>query len=515
MIRQLHIEDLKAFARPREIQLAPITLVFGENSAGKSSLLQALLLLKQTLDSSEDGALWTAGELVDLGGYANLVHRHDPSRSLKLGLTTSEETASSATARARHTTSFVFGAGDEGLARIRRVELGWAHEKHAVNLRAELRPDATTRAGRPAFAMPADDWPPRALVDWLQAVLGPRLHAPPVWQDCREAAVLALARPTSERSVEAWNGIEPDEVGDALSFLSGRMRPGQPSEFAAGHWLPRYLDPPASITPVADGSGVAAVAAAVDTILGQTTERLLTHLRGITHLGPARDIPERVFPLRPHGMQRGHGRGREAARLVVDPGLLASVNEHFRRLEVPYELDAVRLGGDDPLLENSGALRLLDSRYPGNLQVNIADVGFGISQLLPIVVAAVASTGGTVIMEQPELHVHPRLQARLGDVLVEEAPGTQFIVETHSEHLMLRLLSHVRAGSLDPTHLSVLYVDHDEAGEGAGVHRLEVDEFGEFVQRWPRGFFTEREEELLDQGNGEAAAKPSAREVYR
>jgi len=103
-----------------------------------------------------------------------------------------------------------------------------------------------------------------------------------------------------------------------------------------------------------------------------------------------------------------------------------------------------------------------------------------------------------LLIEQPEVHIHPRLQAQVGDLLINtvQERGNQVLVETHSEHLVLRLLRRVREGVLDPADLSILYVDLLADG-AAHVRRLEVDSSGDLVDGWPGGFFDERLEEVL------------------
>ena len=142
-----------------------------------------------------------------------------------------------------------------------------------------------------------------------------------------------------------------------------------------------------------------------------------------------------------------------------------------------------------------------------NLEVRTSDIGTGISQILPVVVAALDPDRPAITaIEQPELHVHPRLQVELGDLFAEQAAGGRvFLIETHSEHLMLRLLRRIEETSsnelpegkpaLKPDQVSVVYVEQIE-GEVRAT-RLRVDETGEFIDRWPQGFFDERDDELF------------------
>lgn len=153
---------------------------------------------------------------------------------------------------------------------------------------------------------------------------------------------------------------------------------------------------------------------------------------------------------------------------------------------------------------SSRELALIDERT--ETRVSHRDIGIGISQVLPVLVYAQAAQGDTVLMEQPELHLHPRLQTRLGDVLIEsmQRRGNQFIIETHSEHLILRLMRRIRETNegilpdekepLSPEDLSVIFVDSGGRGSST-VRRLQVDSQGELVDGWPRSFFDESFEE--------------------
>jgi predicted ATPase len=127
--------------------------------------------------------------------------------------------------------------------------------------------------------------------------------------------------------------------------------------------------------------------------------------------------------------------------------------------------------------------------------------------VLPIVVAALHARAG--LIEQPELHVHPAIQLGLGDLFIEAAlrEGLRgpLLVETHSEHLMLRVLRRIRQttdGELpgdcppfSPDRVCVSYVD--QGPYGARIYRHPITADGDWEERWPNGFFTERRREVL------------------
>jgi predicted ATPase len=181
------------------------------------------------------------------------------------------------------------------------------------------------------------------------------------------------------------------------------------------------------------------------------------------------------------------------------------INQWFGKFEIPYTLKTKLLADD--VMGELVTMTLTDSR--SLVDVAPSDVGFGIGQLLPIVVQGLISIGQIICVEQPEIHLHPRLQAHLADFLIATTrlpddrstvrprhTGNQWIVETHSEALILRLQRRIREGKLDASAVSVLYVQ--PAGRnGAEILRLRIDRSGEFIDEWPDGFFEESYREIF------------------
>jgi len=126
------------------------------------------------------------------------------------------------------------------------------------------------------------------------------------------------------------------------------------------------------------------------------------------------------------------------------------------------------------------------------------DVGFGVGQVIPVAIETTTLGDSILLLEQPELHLHPAMQATVGEMLVEAVQASktgQIIAETHSEHVVLRMMRLVREGKLSHTSLQILYVDQDSDGKSTVVE-LPLDKYGEFEVDWPRGFFDERLNEL-------------------
>ena len=147
-------------------------------------------------------------------------------------------------------------------------------------------------------------------------------------------------------------------------------------------------------------------------------------------------------------------------------------------------------------------------RDENNIKLQFEDVGSGLGYVLPVLSALSSDSSWEVFIQQPELHLHPALQAVMGDVLIDASISQRVLVETHSEHLLLRVLRRIRQTangkilderlSVSPDDVSILYFDRAKDGS-TKVKRLRVSSDGEFMDRWPHGFFEERDQELFDE----------------
>jgi len=126
---------------------------------------------------------------------------------------------------------------------------------------------------------------------------------------------------------------------------------------------------------------------------------------------------------------------------------------------------------------------------------DLTTIGVGASQLLPVLVAGLSvPRGSTLLVEQPELHLHPQVQSRLADFFLRARPDVRFIVETHSEYLITRLRRRVAEGTVSPGKVQVLFAEQSEGN--TNVRRLSLSELGDFSE-WPEGFFDAQDEDSL------------------
>lgn len=285
-----------------------------------------------------------------------------------------------------------------------------------------------------------------------------------------------------------------------------------------------------------------ALSSLLDELLLGPARIVAQHLSQMTYVGPLREIPARSYRPQLSPDESRWAQGLAAWDLLhTDKSgkLLEAVNDWLsgdqrigtdyrvedvciREIPVPSRMSALFERGltEDDIGELQDLYDTLPARHEIALRdfkkgilVSPSDVGVGISQMIPVLVGALSDRVGLMAVEQPELHIHPAMQVAMGDLFIESAiadvgqsvGAKAFLIETHSEHILLRLLRRIRetnenelppgAPSMTPDDLAVIYVQTED--EGVSFAELRVDEEGEFIDRWPRGFFEERSRELF------------------
>lgn len=200
----------------------------------------------------------------------------------------------------------------------------------------------------------------------------------------------------------------------------------------------------------------------------------------LTHIGPLRQRPERAYRLEQATSMIGTSFGTVAS-MAAQRETARDAARALRDLGVATDVEVADLA--------PGYVGVLITDPESGRKVNLADVGFGISQVLPILVSLItAEPRSLVLLEQPELHLHPRTQVALADYLVNQARSqhTDLFIESHSEHVLLRLQRRVASGDIPPEELAIYVV------EGGGVNRVHVDRRGRLDPgALPRDFFEE------------------------
>jgi hypothetical protein len=630
MISRIELENFKGIRDPVSLDLKPITLLFGANSSGKSTVIHALHYALEVLKNHNLDADRTTlgGEAVDLGGFGTLVHAHDLDRRIRMlfefdvdgSLRDHTEGISDATPADRGVPGPNDGADleDRVLSAWVRVEVGWSRPLGGPQVffyevgvngnrdRPVVRIEAAASKGQTAsLVLRVDD-----------AIFAASQLEVSQWEETRTGQVRnftednEMSRLLSDADIGTRDGLAYLPVYEQESALPTWGRPLR-------LWL--------ADDTAAPGAPLIEVRRTVSRIAVGIGELLVAKLERLLYVGPLRTVPPRNYrpPLTEDLARWAEGLGAWDALHRRETTLVSRTSEWMRSLGTGYRLELRKLRelegkGDARLQELLGGLFVLqdvlkaidlpqpprgvsmrrgakprladlDARLVkdaveflettpelidaglkalqtgrlrdelvlvderSGVRVQPYDVGVGISQVLPVVVAALyrgeKGAGSFVAVEQPELHVHPKLQVILADLFVEQGcAGTvsdhQFLLETHSEHILLRFLRRIRETHAavekqqaqaalgrgapaprgartgksrgggkrrveenldDPVHsspvltpdkLSVIYVERAEDGSPK-FHPLRIDDRGEFLDVWPEGFFEERDPELF------------------
>jgi hypothetical protein len=221
--------------------------------------------------------------------------------------------------------------------------------------------------------------------------------------------------------------------------------------------------------------------------------------QSLYYIGPLREYPQRDYDWsgeRPeHVGQRGE---------YFVSALLASDQQNLEvQTKVAYWLKELRLIHDfkiESIGRKGQQYEILVQSKPNSPEASLADVGFGVSQLLPILVLCYyASEGSTLILEQPELHLHPFVQAGLADVFIDviKHRNLQIILESHSEHLLRRLQRRIAETAQDFTNAdtALYFCNVDDSGT-SHLETLQIDPYGN-ITNWPENFFGDEMGDLV------------------
>ena len=558
MIIALRLGNFRAFGPTQRVPLKPLTFVFGPNSAGKSSLIHSLALAHEARRSGNLDAFRTyvGGTSIDLGGFRQYVFRRDPSHRVEwateIDITKLSGRLSEILDPIRTvvvTINFGLPVDDRGYAPSDALTelVSYKVEGDGADLlRMSRRPGGNFRIDRLASDHPVFRQILNEIVEMVTATYE-------IKGEDHEVLSGTIADLIPRLNVKVGNflpdGIENiserAESGNAeyMPFPVGQESRTQNLSDAVRFYLPRILNE---------------LISGLDLVIGEQIERL-------QYLGPLRSYPSRhlLFSEQDDANWRAGGgyawdvlrrdwRVREQVNkwlgadwlktnyqivlreLVaidqLDEPLSAALetfdgDDQVFQLEIEFDDTTGQPMGQFPVITDTDEavsrirafieisdiemlpeLILIDQST--ETTVSHRDVGIGISQVLPVLVSCYGLHDQIIAIEQPEIHLHPALQAELGDVFIQSALGKQqnkFILESHSEHLILRILRRIRETTdkeiptdsvpITPDDVTVLYVEPTPGG--AQVVEIPITEDGDFALPWPQGFFAERVKELF------------------
>lgn len=133
------------------------------------------------------------------------------------------------------------------------------------------------------------------------------------------------------------------------------------------------------------------------------------------------------------------------------------------------------------------------------------DVGSGLSDVLPVLAALTSESYGLVYVEQPELHLHPKMQMELAEIVVDSVAGKQIIIETHSENFLIGIQRLIRLGKISANDVAVLYAEPNPEKPEMGNHvfNLSLDNWGDLLDPFPESFVDLRAHYIFDSGTDE------------
>ncbi len=430
MITRLRMQNFKSWQDTGELQIAPLTGLFGTNSSGKTSILQMLLMLKQTVESPDRRRVLHTGDdrsLVDLGTFFDIIHGHQIDTELMMSLSWNLPKA-------------LLINDPERKERLFNVK----------TLSFEVSIHQNTQLTVDSFAY-----------QFEQYQFGMSRKHGGNGRDKEQYDLISDNYHAKRSSGRVWPLPAPVKCY------------GFPDE-AIGYFQNTGFLP--------------------DFVLA--FENMFS---GIAYLGPLRDYPRRTYVWTgesPVDVGR-RGEGAISALLAsrsrgkdISPGKgkrRRTVEE--RIAEWLQEMGLIDSFSLKPLAEGRREYELRVRTKRGGTEVQITDVGFGVSQILPVMVLCYyVPEGSTILLEQPEIHLHPSAQAALADVLIDAVNNrnVQIIVESHSEHLLTRLQRRIAEQAISREDTSFYFCDMHEGK--STIDKLEVDMFGN-IQNWPENFF--------------------------
>ena len=506
------------------VELRPLTILVGKNSSGKSSFLRFLPLLRQSVEARTTGPILWHGVYVDFGGFEETHSTFSDGNQIRLGFRTTLDpdldwrsalhnpygpflgrSRALGSIPCSVTLAICPDPEDAVVTRFRSVKIKAAG--HTVRIEFDY-PDklsaVSVNGGEPLEQVKNQLW-------FSRGRLLPRIHRlrprgtagqGPLFglpqglgrDDLAFGELMDVLRPlchgnTSEEKIaEAANAIPFGTAEEILDSLRGRYAPGD--------WWRRAVERLNVTDPKFLKIRDLAIVNRIDAALQSLDGRLEAFSKGVRYSGPVRATAQRYYRRQDLAVDEIDPEGRNLAVF------LGSLSEAERQDFEAWTDDEM---GWKIAPSLSGGHISLKLEEKGSGSYNLADVGFGFSQMLPVLaqlwsmrpsrgqlISSLLSPADLIFaIEQPELHLHPALQARLADTMcrtVSLASRPTLVVETHSETIVNRIGRLIADGKLASDLASVVLFEPSRNGNGSTVRTATFDSEG-YLQNWPFGFF--------------------------
>jgi len=489
MLEHISLRNFKGFKDLENLKVRPITILCGTNSCGKSSILQSILLLKQTLESQDPNQiLLLNGRFVHLGAFENIVFEKNPDNricfELKFKLTKEELRTVSRTNRVPLLMSLgdLFPKGSP----VNNYEV-FVHAK--IILRA---PRAKNKNKNHIKTI---------TVEQFQF----NLEAVSLDQQKMPGGYLDIKLGENDLYTVAWNNLRNISTRKESNgeVLSANIKFTSLFSIAT---IVTELDTKLDSEKIANFSDVSFS-------IYQINKLLQAIFSSYSYIGPLREEPSRRYIYENEITEIGV-KGENAAYIYSTDQDKSITNHYFYDQKantfklknkltlsaaVQEWLELMNIKGFKSELINEIVYLNLNSSSASKTRVSIADVGFGVSQIFPIILEGLRMpTRNTLLLEQPEIHLHPNLQMQLADYFIALAKsGKKVMVETHSDHIINRLVRRIvedETGILKDL-IGIYFISATDSG--SICEEINIDEnFG--VTNWPIDFF---DQAALEQEN--------------
>ncbi len=451
--RSVGLLNFRGFKNLAPIPLAPLTFLVGPNSSGKSSLFDALFLLSQSRFAPIGTFIprWD-GPLVDLGSYQDTVHRH--------------------VIRNRVTITVEADLGvDDFASQLKMSNRLWPYRIEYTIRTARMEPvgilDQAIVTDQTSGYRVVAKRHGRSRVSVLIEAGDVRQQTTLTTKELAQATTPSWARLIRGRLQALAKGIDvTTATGDA--HLRGLMR--LRSAFSM-YTLESFLR---STERVSSGRGGPQRWYSTGATV-RDVARTAGHMRLFDTIDPS--------ALAAPDDKRGQRRTEKATAQLREE--LAAV---LTRLKIANQINSSTISPYHTSIEVRDSVTGIAS--------NLMEVGYGASQVLPVIRACLSPEEGPLFIEQPEIHLHPKAQGEIAELICDTSARRQVIVETHSVHMINRARLRVARQLMKASDVQVIYVSRSRAGSEAVS--IPLDDSGDFQKKWPDGFFEERYEDTKE-----------------
>ncbi len=505
MIESLSLQNYKAFQNVT-IPIKPLTILLGANSVGKSSIIQMLMLLHQTAEERQSiysSAFKIYGTYVNVGSFENLIKDKDKSQSLIVKVDFSNEEIQYRLKKSIQEFTYKFNSAAGAFSKSEYPYLFEANldcrdgfEKYVNQFVSAIKKSATEDKHILQFLQYRLDLHVNLLDDKLETEIMraydlrnalSRYSSSDfsiIYQLHAEEDLLRIRRFTC-MSTDGYVIIDVEKKTDKnIKITSDFKLNGKDTEH-----LVSIVNLNNTIFDVFDFKGDESdvPATLVSTFLSGLLSNILMNFRyeligdRINYVSPLRAHPKRYYML---------DKARMSITLdTLDGDAIAEVLKENKEVKKQVNQWFSKFGFKIDVNMLREVIHHMNVKQ-GGLDLDITDVGFGISQVLPIIIQGFLSDEDSLtIIEQPEIHLHPKMQAELGDLFIDivQNDSKKLIVETHSEYLLRRIRRRISEGKIDSRDVAICLFHARDEDKPAWVERLEIGDRGEF--KWPEEFY--------------------------